>query len=900
MYKQTGLLTILFSLAVSGLSAQEQTVYFDELDPVSVTQGYGSLQNDFAVMGTPLIIAGQHFERGLGTHAPSKIVYELDGQYLRFEASVGVDDAMKDHTNSTVVFQVFADGIKKYDSGIMKIHDKAKPVKVSLEKAKRLELVVTDAGDGKDCDHADWGNARLITANALLKSMDDPVEEKAFTVQSPVLSVDLSKTGNIAGMKAGNLSRPVRSKSELKGCQTEGSIQVKDIAGGIAENGKEFVRIVKNADGNGASVTERFVPTPLGIRWEMEIVGLGDPWTTTINRIFDYNVPADNDILFWTAWSDPRCGRPSAYKDNDVVQRDAAGVFYPLGMTEHNWADPLLPQPLDRAKLYYGLVPYHYTNPGDNCPFAGNLFCIPMLTLMEPKEDFGITLGQNPSDKLLDITLDISKTGRTTWSYLRFRISKESPIRLRADLVPHEADWRGGLRWMQKAHPEYMEPVNPLAHEISGTAAYGKAPGISQVCADAEKFHKMAFKVNWQASWDFPFFGMYIPPTKTDDEKWKAFGGWEYSAAQYGIDAKRMKEAGFYTLNYFNVTEIGTYTKWPPPVRTVKNDADLWKNNDDFIYTYLKDGILMHPKDPEEIERKRGAFEGTPVVSWEGSFIFDCAVPSVRKFLLDQAKLHLEKVPDASGICIDRLDWLRWYNLNADDGYSWFHNRPSRCLLASWNDFMDDLGPIMHNAGKVIYANNHHKRIDALKHIDGIYCEFAYAGAPLNLTAIQCVRKPALAWTSSPNDLQPNPDAFFQKYLYLGVFPTCPIPENCHSINPDPVADQFYLDYGTMMTLMCGRKWVLQPHCIEATNGAAKVNLFEVPDGFVIPVCFAGKEQTVEVNIRNVAGLGGYKAAAFHPGREQSASVPVRNENGVTTLTVPVERGCAMVKLTPR
>ena len=895
MNKRISLLTILVGFMVPCLSAQEQTVYFDELETVTVSQGYGTLQNNLAVTAVPMSVAGQQFKRGLGTHAPSKIVYDLDGVYLRFEASVGVDDAMKDYTKSSIVFQVFVDGQKKFDSGVMKINEPPKPVKVLLENAKTLELIVTDAGDGQDCDHADWGDARLITTKALLKNANnnESVEEKAFTVKSPVLSVDLSASGKIVGMKAGCLSRPIRSKSELKGCQTEGSVQAMD----TVENGKEFVRTVKNADGNGARVIERFVPTPLGIRWEIEIVGLGDPWTTYIHRIFDYNAPNDNNVLFWTAWSDPRCGCPVAYEKEDIAKQTGTDPLLPQSVG-YNWADPLLPQPLIRAKLYYGLTPYDYDNPGDNCPFAGNLFCIPMLTFLEPNEDFGITLGQNPSDKLLDITLDVSNTGRTNWSYLRFRISKDSPIRLRADLVPHEADWRGGLRWMRKAHPEYMEPVNPLAHEISGTAAYDKSPGIPKVCADAERFHNMAFKVNWQASWDFPFLGMYIPPTKTDDEKWKAFGGWEYSVAQYGIDAKRMKEAGFYTLHHFTVAEIGTHLKLPPPKRTIKNDADLWKSSNDYVYTKLKDGILMIPKDPEGTKGKRGEFDGVPVGSWEGCFVFDCAVPSVRKFFLEQAKLHIEKIPDTSGICIDRLDWLRWYNLNADDGYSWFHDRPSRSLLASWNDIMEDLGPLMHNANKVIYANNHDKRIDALKHIDGIYCEFAYAGAPLNLTALLCVAKPALAWTSGPKDIQPNPDAFFQKNLYLGTFPTAPLPDNCHCINPDPTADRFYLDYGKMMTLMRGKQWILAPHCIEAVGGVAKVNLFEVPDGFVIPVCFAGEKQIVEVLIRNVGNLDGFKAAALHPGKEKSVDVAIRRENDVTKLIVPVERGCAMVKLT--
>jgi len=35
----------------------------------------------------------------------------------------------------------------------------------------------------------------------------------------------------------------------------------------------------------------------------------------------------------------------------------------------------------------------------------------------------------------------------------------------------------------------------------------------------------------------------------------------------------------------------------------------------------------------------------------------DCADPDFAAFLLEQARRHIEKIPDADGICIDRMDW---------------------------------------------------------------------------------------------------------------------------------------------------------------------------------------------------------------------------------------------------
>ncbi|MDD2764870.1 MAG: hypothetical protein PHE83_12955 [Opitutaceae bacterium] len=91
------------------------------------------------------------------------------------------------------------------------------------------------------------------------------------------------------------------------------------------------------------------------------------------------------------------------------------------------------------------------------------------------------------------------------------------------------------------------------------------------------------------------------------------------------------------------------------------------------------------------------------------------------------------------------------------------------------------------------------------------------------------LRKTALGWTSQEADLRPDPDAFFQRYLYLGVFPMAPFPGNDHSLLPSAWVDRQYLDYGPLLDALRGKKWVLRPHAVEAVNHAAKVNLFQVP-----------------------------------------------------------------------
>ena len=132
--------------------------WLDEIQPAEHSQDYGELRMRRSVDDHPLTIAGQKFDHGLGTHAFSTIVYDVTG-YARFTADVGVDDE-KDG-NGTVGFEVYVDGKKVFDSGVVHGHDPGKHIDVPLTGHETLKLVVNDGGDGITCDHADWGNARL-------------------------------------------------------------------------------------------------------------------------------------------------------------------------------------------------------------------------------------------------------------------------------------------------------------------------------------------------------------------------------------------------------------------------------------------------------------------------------------------------------------------------------------------------------------------------------------------------------------------------------------------------------------------------------------------------------------------------------------------------------------------
>jgi hypothetical protein len=541
-------------------------------------------------------------------------------------------------------------------------------------------------------------------------------------------------------------------------------------------------------------------------------------------------------------------------------------------LTKHGWNDPLVPMPFAERQLKYGARTWKDTE----------AISLPLVTVLESATDQSLSLVLSPEDVILDMMLRCDSQGKVVFSRSNNRIEAGRSVRFAMDLVAHPADWRGGIGWMTRRYPEYFDPPNPMAYEIAGCGAYSSHSEIH----DVEKLRKMAFRLNWKASFDFPYMGMFLPPMRSETEIWIDFKGQPSSIRKMADYSKRMRGSGFYVLNYFNVTEFGTKIQFPSPPRRAKDDADLWRDPNDFLYYALGDAILLGP-------------EAKPYFSWVKCVVMDPGEPSYQRFLLQQARRHIDKLPESSGICIDRMDWLMFYNTRRDDGVTWYNNAPARSLVRSWHDIMSKLGPMMHRADKVVFCNPHYRRVDLLREIDGVYDEHGQRGHSMNLCAFLAVRKPLIEWTHDVPELRHDADAYFQRHLYMGAFPTAPVPGNDHCIGPDAEIEKHYLDYGPLLDTLQGRKWVLLPHVVKAIDEGVKVNLFEVPGGYVLPVTFGGNRSKTTVVIGGLPDnvKGRFRIEALHPATENPAVVSASSEGDLLTLEVPLARGCAMVKL---
>ena len=59
------------------------------------------------------------------------------------------------------MFQVWTDGVKRYDSGLMSGAMPGASVTVNVTGAMQLALIIIDGGNGNGGDHGDWANAQV-------------------------------------------------------------------------------------------------------------------------------------------------------------------------------------------------------------------------------------------------------------------------------------------------------------------------------------------------------------------------------------------------------------------------------------------------------------------------------------------------------------------------------------------------------------------------------------------------------------------------------------------------------------------------------------------------------------------------------------------------------------------
>ncbi|MFO1530091.1 MAG: NPCBM/NEW2 domain-containing protein [Kiritimatiellia bacterium] len=273
---------------------------------------------------------------------------------------------MKNHPDApkaSVVFQVMGDGQVLFDSGIMRIGDLPGPRgEGGCQGCPELTLVVTDAGDGNSCDHADWGEP-VLTRGSVSRA-----KSPVFRVTAPALTLMLDEDGRIASTTGLDVS----GRAGLRECRTVSRNPQREMSGG----GRSFERQVADRQGHGATITERFIPDGDGIRWEWK-----SPAPTRSGRRPSRSGcrrPVRGMTSSETAWGSPDySGTQLTPNWPPWCRREKASVSGP-------WNDPLTP---------VGFVnrTWHYGNVSQACPVGAD-YTVPLCAILAPRPDTGLSL----------------------------------------------------------------------------------------------------------------------------------------------------------------------------------------------------------------------------------------------------------------------------------------------------------------------------------------------------------------------------------------------------------------------------------------------------------------------------------------------------------------------------
>jgi len=150
------------------INTPAKEIYLSDITPTSwkmldgCTPGYNVYYED----GTPLLLAGVTYEKGLSTHPgttfDAEFVYDIsDYDYTTFTAIVGKTDRyVAALPGSYTSFHVYVDGILA-DEVINLVAGKTYTFKVNVAGASELKLVTGAGSDNITCDGSVWADAKL-------------------------------------------------------------------------------------------------------------------------------------------------------------------------------------------------------------------------------------------------------------------------------------------------------------------------------------------------------------------------------------------------------------------------------------------------------------------------------------------------------------------------------------------------------------------------------------------------------------------------------------------------------------------------------------------------------------------------------------------------------------------
>jgi alpha-galactosidase len=182
-------------LAAVVVPPPDGTSHLSELAVVSASSALGPVERDMTNGALPegdgnlITLGGNVYTRGLGTRAPSEVVYYLGGRCSTLTTDVGIDDELT--TSGVASFKILADDKVVAQSGIVRSEDPPRTLTANVTGAKWLKLV-TELGDASYGAVAPTDWARPLLTCGKSKAPSNP-ELTIFSFEPGTEAITLSK-----------------------------------------------------------------------------------------------------------------------------------------------------------------------------------------------------------------------------------------------------------------------------------------------------------------------------------------------------------------------------------------------------------------------------------------------------------------------------------------------------------------------------------------------------------------------------------------------------------------------------------------------------------------------------------------------------------------------------------
>ncbi|MDP1722138.1 MAG: NPCBM/NEW2 domain-containing protein [Candidatus Gottesmanbacteria bacterium] len=139
----------------------KKPVSLTKLTPYVAEVGYGKRQTDMPVNAflgyskqSYLSVQYAFYRSGLGLHSPSFLNYDIGGHFKTLITDYGIDTEAGG--KGSAVFEVYGDDRLLWRSEKIGRYENPRHAEVNVTGVRKLGLITTDAGDGRDDDHVDW------------------------------------------------------------------------------------------------------------------------------------------------------------------------------------------------------------------------------------------------------------------------------------------------------------------------------------------------------------------------------------------------------------------------------------------------------------------------------------------------------------------------------------------------------------------------------------------------------------------------------------------------------------------------------------------------------------------------------------------------------------------------